>query len=143
MTEAELAELRSHLEGRAVMHYIDNTSALAGLVRGYSPQPDSSRIVHALWALVLGLGSLVWFMFVRSEANVADFPSRGSLDFMKRLHELVPGSAPAVHVDFVLPVFDEWPSIDQAMAVGRSAFSAVLASASGRLPGRSRRGGRS
>ena len=36
---------------REVIHFIDNTSALAALIKGYSGLPDSARIVHAFWSL--------------------------------------------------------------------------------------------
>ena len=34
-----------------MIHWIDNTSALAGLIRGYAGSIDSARIVHAFHAL--------------------------------------------------------------------------------------------
>ena len=40
------------LRGEAVLHYVDNTSAVAALVKGCSQKPDSAHILHALWALV-------------------------------------------------------------------------------------------
>ena len=55
-----------------MLHYVDNTSAVAALVKGYSQKPDSAHILHALWALVLGLAYAPWFVFVRTKANVAD-----------------------------------------------------------------------
>ena len=46
------------------------------LIKGYSGSPDSARIVHSFQALAMRLGCKVWFEHVRSEANVADLPSR-------------------------------------------------------------------
>ena len=43
------------LAGRRVIHFIDNTSAIAGLVKGYSRAIDSGRIVNAFHALNLSL----------------------------------------------------------------------------------------
>jgi hypothetical protein len=60
-----------------VLHFIDNTSAVAGLLRGYSAVEDSARIVHAFWALATGLGLVAYFEYVKSSANIADAPSRG------------------------------------------------------------------
>ena len=40
--------VRCELHGRRVIHFIDNTSALAGLIKGYSSAADSSALVHAL-----------------------------------------------------------------------------------------------
>jgi len=67
---------------RRTIHFIDNTSAIAGLVKGYSSAPDSGLIVNAFHAYNLGLGAEPFFEYVRSEANVADAPSRGMIDEM-------------------------------------------------------------
>jgi len=69
--------LRQLLAGRKVLHFVDNSSALGALVRGYSSSPDSARMVHAFWAIVLAARIDVWFEYVRSSANIADWPSRG------------------------------------------------------------------
>eukprot|EP00967_Tisochrysis_lutea_P141953 scaffold261511_cov50-Tisochrysis_lutea.AAC.1 len=34
-------------------------------------------MVHAFWAIVLAARIDVWFEYVRSSANIADWPSRG------------------------------------------------------------------
>jgi hypothetical protein len=67
------------LRGCKVLHHIDNTSALASLVKGYSGVSDLSQIVHALWALALASSVDVWFEHVKSAANIADWPSRGMI----------------------------------------------------------------
>ena len=67
------------LRGRRVMHWIDNSSACAALVKGYSSAVDSGRIVHALHATLAGLGVRAWFEYVRTDANVSDKPSREDL----------------------------------------------------------------
>ena len=84
---------------RAVIHYVDNSSAVAALVKGYSSKPDSAKILHAFWALVAGIGALPWFYYVRSEANVGDFPSRDKeIDYLVRdLH--------AHEIEFIMPPF--------------------------------------
>ena len=64
------------------MHFIDNTSAIAGLVSGYSAAVDSGKIVNAFHAYNVGLQSEPYFEYVRSEANVADLPSRGRIEEM-------------------------------------------------------------
>ena len=38
------------LAGRKVIHWIDNTSALAALAKGYSGVPDSAHLVHIFHA---------------------------------------------------------------------------------------------
>ena len=67
------------LAGRDVVHWIDNTSAKAALVHGYSGAPDSARLVHAFHSYNLGLRARPWFEYVRSKANPADEPSRVDL----------------------------------------------------------------
>jgi hypothetical protein len=90
------------LRGRNVIHFIDNTSAQAGLVKGYARALDSARIVNAFHAVAaVDLGCNVYFEYVPSAANVADGPSRGDLDYL--IHTL--GS----HiVGTVLPDVAEW-----------------------------------
>ena len=79
--EREGSPLRGCLHEALVIHFIDNTSAIAALVRGYSGMPDSARLVHALHAFNVGLRALPWFAHVRSAANVSDAPSRGDVSY--------------------------------------------------------------
>ena len=67
---------------REVLHFIDNTSALYGLAKGYSSQPDSSAIIRAFHVANIRLRANVWFNYVATKANVADLPSRGALDLL-------------------------------------------------------------
>ena len=62
--------------GARVLHWVDNTSSLAGVAKGYSGVPDSARLVHALHASLAGMRCAVWFEYVRSAANISDEPSR-------------------------------------------------------------------
>lgn len=66
----------SLLAGKEVIHWIDNTSALAALMKGYSGIPDSAHLVHAFHAWNAGAGASVWFEYVPTHANPADEPSR-------------------------------------------------------------------
>jgi len=96
--------------GREVIHFVDNTSAIAALIKGYSGAPDSSRIVHAFHSLNAGLRTNVWFQYVASKANVADLPSRGAhdelMEVLKRFgHRSDIDSEP---VEMVIPPFDKW-----------------------------------
>ena len=70
---------RGRLAGRRCLHWIDNSSVVAALVKGYSAQPDSARIVHVVHATLAGLETRAWFEYVRTDANVADEPSRVDL----------------------------------------------------------------
>lgn len=92
--------LRDQLAGRAVCHWIDNTSAMAALAKGYSRAIDSARIVHAFHSWNVGAGVSVWFEYVRSKANIADMPSRGAFEM---LHAM--GS---VEVAVELPPVSAW-----------------------------------
>ena len=73
------------LRGRRVVHWIDNTSALAALIKGYSRAPDSARIVHAFHAFNVGLRATCWLEYVASKANIADLPSRGDFELLDEL----------------------------------------------------------
>ena len=64
------------LKGRRVVHFVDNESAIAASIKGYSGQLDSSR----LYQLVrMRLQCNVWLYYVPSESNISDWPSRGRL----------------------------------------------------------------
>ena len=65
-----------------MLHFIDNTAAVAGIAKGYSSKPDSARIIHAYHALNVDVGAQVHFEWVKSEANIADLPSRGHYDLL-------------------------------------------------------------
>ena len=88
------------LAGRSVVHWVDNTSALAALAKGYSRAIDSARIVHALHAWNVGAGVSTWFEYVRSKANISDQPSRGEFGLLRRM-----GSE---WVDMELPEAGDW-----------------------------------
>ena len=57
-------------------HWIDNTSALAGLIKGYAKPVDSACIVQAQAATCMALRCSPFYYYVRSKANIADMPSR-------------------------------------------------------------------
>ena len=86
---------------RDVIHWIDNSSAIMALIKGYSGMPDSARLVHAYYLMMYKLGTRVWFEHVVSDANVSDMPSRG--DFRYLLEEL--HSSP---ITLVIPPFEVW-----------------------------------
>ena len=88
-----------------MIHFIDNSSALYGMVKGYSSQPDNLSIIRAFHAANLAMRANVWFSYVASKANVADLPSRGALaDMAIRLRRFSPSFSLAdSRVDMVLP----------------------------------------
>lgn len=106
--------LAGELRGREVIHYIDNSGSMACLIKNYSSDVDSARLVHTFWALACALEIDVWFEFVYSEANIADWPSRGRLDFAADL-----GARPVEPV--VLPPSDGWGSVEAALELGEAA----------------------
>ena len=66
-------------KNRPNITFIDNDSARYGLIRGYSPVLDSSRIISESWMFDAVLGTASWFARVPTASNIADAPSR--LDF--------------------------------------------------------------
>lgn len=95
---------------RDVVHFVDNTSAIAALIKGYSGVPDSARIVHAFHSLNAGLRMNVWFQYVASKANVSDLPSRAADDELMEVlqrfeHRCDIDREP---VEMVIPPFDKW-----------------------------------
>ena len=103
--------MAEYFRGQDVVHWIDNTAALSGLVKGYSAKPDSARIIHAFHALNVPLQANVWFEYVRSAANIADFPSRGQFAMLKDTY----GSA---EWHFQVPPIAVWLSPELAAAAG-------------------------
>ena len=71
---------RARLQGRDVTWYIDNTSAAAAMIKGSSPQEDSSimALVAALQAATLGCR--LWIEWVESSQNPSDPLSRLGLE---------------------------------------------------------------
>ena len=67
--------------GRRVIHWIDNSAAVAALAKGYASAIDSALIVQATHAMLAGLEADVWFEYVRTDANVADEPSRADMRY--------------------------------------------------------------
>ena len=79
---------------------------------------DSARLVHTFWALACALDIDVWFEYVRSAANIADWPSRGDTAFAAEL------GAAAVAV--ALPPLDTWGVVEPVLGLveaGRAAPS--------------------
>ena len=110
------------LRGRRVVHWIDNTSAIAALIKGYSRSPDSARILHAFAAFSLGLEASSWFEYVPSRANIADQPSRNDYELLGEL-----GSA---EMPFIIPPFAAWDEPAEAWmarAVTRAAAEGAAA----------------
>ncbi|CAK0825839.1 unnamed protein product [Prorocentrum cordatum] len=71
------------LRERRVVHFVDNTAALACIVRGFSLKRDLAAIAGRLWfeAAVMGMDYQVHY--VPSKASIADGPSRDDLDILR------------------------------------------------------------
>ena len=68
---------------RPVLHYIDNTSSMAGAIKGYSPKSDSSWMLTLLHLIFALLEIAPWFAYVASKANCSDGPSRFDFSFAR------------------------------------------------------------
>ena len=88
-------------EGRDVIHWIDNSSAIMALIKGYSGMPDSARLVHAYYLMMYKLGTRVWFEHVVSDANVSDLPSRGEFEFLR-------SELRSTSIQLFIPPFEAW-----------------------------------
>ena len=67
---------RDKLLRRDVILFIDNEGACSNLVKGYSPQTDSSAIVGQFWLMACSLELNVYVDRVESKSNPSDGPSR-------------------------------------------------------------------
>ena len=59
------------------IHFIDNNSALGGLVKGSASVRQQDLIIGHTWSLIVQLNVLVWFDRVDSASNPVDGLSRG------------------------------------------------------------------
>ena len=94
--------------GRQVIHFIDNTWALAAMVKGYAAPIDSGLIVNAYHAYAAGLRTDTFFEYVRSAANIADLPSRGALPELLAVLGRLGLRAAAVRVPACFPPLSSW-----------------------------------
>jgi hypothetical protein len=124
--------------GREVLHYIDNTEALAASFQGSAASSDMAMLAHALWAICTGLDARPWFFYVRSKANVADLPSRDEFDFVCRELGAVyfPPRVPDFHVWASPAAACEWAEMRARMVAPTRAPPPPL---QGDAPPRSRR----
>ena len=76
---------QDRVKNRSIILFMDNDSAAASLVKGYSPKIDSGAIVGEFWLLVAQLRAHVYIDRVESKSNIADGPSRNQFDEVKSL----------------------------------------------------------
>ena len=87
------------LENTQLIHFVDNDSAAAGLVRGYSPRTDSSPLIGDYWLTAAAHGIDVYIDRVESKSNLSDGPSRFDLTDMITLKAVpVQCHSPATYV---------------------------------------------
>lgn len=68
--------LGSRVQGRRVLHGVDNTGVMRTILTGWASTPDMSRLGTMLTAEVARIDGDQWFYWVASNANIADIPSR-------------------------------------------------------------------
>ena len=64
------------LRDRRVIHHVDNASAIAAAINGYSTKADLAHMANMYNYVVALLGVDAWVEYVASHANIADIPSR-------------------------------------------------------------------
>ena len=82
---AALRTWSKQLSNSQLIHFVDNDSAAAGLVRGYSPRTDSSPLIGDYWLVAAAHGIDVYIDRVESKSNLSDGPSRFDLTEMAAL----------------------------------------------------------
>ena len=93
-------QLAESLNGQQLLHFADNVAANCGAVNGRSSSPAMGRILYSLHMRWATERINPWIEFVKSEANLADDPSRGDLGWAAILG--------AVRIDFTLPPCGGW-----------------------------------
>ena len=73
----------SLLVHRPILHYIDNTSSMAGAIKGSSPKRDSAWIICVLHLVFSKWNIAPWFAYVASKANCSDGPSRFDFSYVR------------------------------------------------------------
>ena len=84
---------QDRLQGRPVVHFVDNESAKFALIKGTTGERTSAWICQQYWRKEVELESFSWLERVPSASNCADGPSRGAtraLEFFKGGVEVKP-----------------------------------------------------
>ena len=72
---------------------------------------DAGLIVNSFHAMAAGMGVDTYFEYVRSKANVGDFPSRSERGLLRKaLVEAGLGWMTVEWIECVLPTFGDWKS---------------------------------
>ena len=68
---------REKIEGRDVIHFVDNDSARFALIKSSSPCLENAWLVQSFWTDESETNCRSWIARVPSRSNIADGPSRG------------------------------------------------------------------
>ena len=75
-----LDTFRPYLVNQRIIHFVDNSSALGALVKGYSNNSDCVRLVADYWLRTASLKATAYIDPVDSKSNISDEPSRLNFD---------------------------------------------------------------
>ena len=67
---------RDIVADRPVVVFVDNTSAVGAIAKGYSPHRASAKLVGSIWLLCAEHNVALWVEWVPGPSNPADGPSR-------------------------------------------------------------------
>ena len=76
MVPLALLQWPEKVRNRKLVWYVDNTSAMASMVKGASANQHLERIVGLTWMIAYHLQADIWFEWVDSESNWSDSISR-------------------------------------------------------------------
>ena len=79
----------ARLRDRRVSHFIDNSSSMCSLFKGYSKASDSALLINIFHLVCASLRCSVYWFYVRSKANIADMPSRNVLAPFAKLRSVL------------------------------------------------------
>ncbi|CAK0880396.1 unnamed protein product, partial [Prorocentrum cordatum] len=71
------------LRGRRVVHFVDNQTAVACIIRGFSTKRDLAAITGRLWFDAAAMNMQCEVRYVASKANLADPPSRDDISILQ------------------------------------------------------------
>ena len=74
------------MQGRDVIHYVDNDAARFSTIKGSSPSRESSWLIHGFWETEVQNQSHTWISRVPTCCNIGDGPSRDQWDELKKLY---------------------------------------------------------
>ena len=76
-----LATWTQELQGRDVIHFVDNDGAASSLVKGFSPKADTAHLAGEYWTLAAAHRINIYIDRIESKSNLADGPSRHELNY--------------------------------------------------------------